>query len=90
MRVCFRSQHFQIVLQSVNPALRDRYVILLGHMDVSMAHLVAKKMRWCVQDSQLCAVSVPEEVILEVDAVLFLQFPGRILHAVDRLHMPVW
>lgn len=69
------SQTVEISLQNLDAVLRYRQIILLRDLYFTVAHLVTEQVRGCVQFCHHRSVSVPEVVILELDAQLLVDIP---------------
>ena len=68
-------KHIQVVLKYFQSTLGNCNVVFLRYMDVSVPHLIAEQVRWCVHFCHKCSVSVAEIMEFELDSQLFLDFP---------------
>lgn len=62
-------------MQNLDAVLRHRQIILLCDLYFAVAHLVTEQMRGGVQLCHHRSISVPEIVILELDAQLLVDIP---------------
>lgn len=62
-------------MQNLDAVLRYCQIILLRDLYLAVSHLVTEQMRGCVQFCHHCSVSVPEVVILKLDAQLLVDIP---------------
>ena len=69
------SKTVQVLLQNINAALGYCYVILLGDLYLSVAHLITKQVRGCIHFCHQRAIGVPQIVVFELHFELALDFP---------------